>query len=200
MKSSRFKVKSWAVSVAMASLTMFASTSAHAVDGCKFLLCIAGPWTSISQCVGTVKQVFRDLARGKPFPTCNMSGGGNAAGNTWVDQQSCPSMYRQYDYDGNYAGCSYPGRIDVYVSGALWSQVYWDMGGNTSTWYSGAARSSLTQTPGSAPLDDAFLNDLNGWNSAQVAQCTNAGGTVDYDMFGAFTKCNYLNWWGGGGS
>lgn len=181
-------------------VAMFASTSAHAVDGCKFLLCIAGPWTSIPACVSTVKQVFRDLARGRAFPTCAMSGGGNAAGNAWVDQPSCPSMYRQYDSDGNYAGCSYPGRIDVYVSGSLWSQVYWDMGGNTATWYSSTARSSLTQTPGSAPLDDAFLNDLNGWNSAQVAQCTNAGGTVDYDMFGAFTKCNYPNWWGGGGS
>lgn len=65
MKSSRFKVKSWFASMAIASVTMFASTSAHAVDGCKFLLCIAGPWTSIPACVSTVKQVFRDLARGR---------------------------------------------------------------------------------------------------------------------------------------
>lgn len=199
MKSTRFKVKSWFIGMALAMLSMFSTTSAHAADGCKFLLCIAGPWASISQCVPTVREVFRDLARGRPFPTCSMSGAGNSANNTWVDRAACPSMYRQYDSEsGSYVGCSYPGRISVYVNGGLWSQVFWNMGGDTSTVYSDTARTSLTQQPGSLPLDDLFLNDLNGWNSARVSQCRSAGGTVEFDLFGAFTRCNYPDWSGGG--
>jgi len=199
MKTNRFKVKSWFAGMAMAMLSMFATTSAHAVDGCKFLLCIAGPWSSISECVGTVHAVFRDLARGRPFPVCTMSGGpGNSANNAWVGESDCPSMYRQYSAEsGAYTGCTYPGRISVYVNGGLWSQVYWNMGGGTTTWYSDTARSSLTSTPGSLPLDDTFVNDLTSWNT-QVVSCRAAGGTADSDAFGAFQRCNMPETGGGG--
>lgn len=199
MKSHRIKIKSWTSSLALAILSMFSATSAHAADGCKFLLCIAGPWSSIAACVPTVHEVLHDLARGRPFPTCGMSGANNSAHNTWVDEASCPSMYRQYSsMSGGYSGCAFPARISVYINGGLWSQVYWDMSANTSTWYSAAARSGLTQPSGSAPLDDRFLNDLRGWNSVQVAQCQAGSGTVVFDVFGAFQQCNYPGWGGGG--
>lgn len=200
MKSHTINVKSWVISMALAMLSMFSTTSAHAADGCKFLLCIAGPWSNISQCVPTVHEVFHDLARGRPFPTCEMSGAGNVANNQWINEASCPSMYRQYDYSDSraYSGCTYPARISVHINGELWSQVYWNMSANTATWYSDSARASLTQQSGSAPLDDRFLNDLRGWNSTHVAQCQGGRGTVVFDSFGAFQHCNYPDLGGGG--
>ena len=198
MNAHRIRVKSWVTSTMLAMLSMFSAASAHAADGCKFLLCIAGPWSSIAACQSTVHEVFRDLARGRPFPTCGMTGAGNTASNTWVDEGSCPGMYRQHDSaSGGYSGCTYPARISVYINGGMWSQVYWDMSANTSTWYSPAARSGLTPQAGSAPLDDRFQNDLMGWNSVQVAPCRSGSGTVVFDAFGAFQQCSYP--WSGGG-
>jgi len=200
MESSKIKNPSWPVSAAVAALSMFFATSAHAVDGCRFLLCIAGPWASIAACRPTVHEVLHDLAKGRPIPTCDMSGPGNGANNIWTNEASCPSMYRLHNADsGAYGGCTYPGRIAVYVDGELWSQVYWNMSGNTSTWYSDAARSGLTQHPGPSPLDDTFLRDLTGWNAGQVGHCQAGGGTVAFDAFGAFQRCTYPEWGSGGG-
>jgi hypothetical protein len=200
MESSKINVRSWFITMALAMLSMFSTTSAHAADGCRFLLCIAGPWSSIAECRPTVYEVFHDLARGRPFPTCDMSGSGNGANNIWTSEASCPSMYRQYNPEsGAYAGCTYPGRIAVYINGGLWSQVYWNMSGNTSTWYSDAARSGLTQQPESTPLDDTFLRDLTGWNSGQVSRCQSGGGTAAFDAFGALQRCTYPDSAGGGG-
>ena len=196
MKSQNIKAKSWVISMALAMFSMFSSTAANAADGCKFLLCIAGPWSSISQCVPTVHAVFHDLARGRPFPTCSMAGAGNSANNTWVGESSCPSMYRRYGENG-YEGCSYPGLISVSVNGAPWSQVFWNTGGSTSTLYSNTATTAMTQQTGSAPIDDHFVTDLNRWNT-QVTQCQGSGGTVEFDSFGAFQRC-YLPESNGGG-
>lgn len=56
---------------------------AHAVDGCLVLLCFAAPnWRAIPACVPPIRQVLRDLARGKPFPTCVMAGAANSAHHT----------------------------------------------------------------------------------------------------------------------
>ena len=48
---------------------------AHASDhGCKVLLCLSNPngWAEISQCVPPVQKLFRDLAKQKPFPLCDL--------------------------------------------------------------------------------------------------------------------------------
>lgn len=175
--------------VTVASMATLYATTAQAADGCKFLLCIAGPWTSIAACVPTVREVFRDLALGRAFPTCAMSGAGNGAGNQWLGESTCPAMYRQYDnYNGGFVMCSYRGRITVNINGALWSQVYWDFGGNISTWYSDQARTSLSQ-PGSAPLDDTFDTDMARWNRPNVSGCSSQGGTPVFDVYGAFERC-----------
>lgn len=177
---------------------LLAAPSAHAADGCKFLLCIAGPWKGIAECRPTVYEVFRDLAKGRPFPTCAMSGGGNAASNLWASEPTCPIMYRQYDSEsGQYSGCTYPGQISVRINGQPWSTVYWDFGGNTSTQWTDAALSSLNQ-PGAAPVDQTFKNDVGSWNSYRVSQCTSQGGTVVYNGYGAFESCNNP-WWNNGG-
>ena len=65
--------------------TGFASTPAVAVDGCLVLLCFAAPsWRAIPQCVPPIKQVLRDLALGRMFPTCAMSGPANSASHRWA--------------------------------------------------------------------------------------------------------------------
>ena len=82
MQLHRIHVKSWAISMALAVFSMLSATLAHAADGCKFLLCIAGPWSSISQCVPTVHDVFRDLAREA----------GRFQPGAWVAQTPLPTM------------------------------------------------------------------------------------------------------------
>ena len=198
----RFKPKKLIAGMSLGMLSMFAATSAQAADGCKFLLCIAGPWSSISQCVSTVHEVFRDIARGRPIPTCDMGGSDNTATNTWInDEASCPSMYRQYGGENNnFTGCTYPARISVSIGGRPWSQVYWNMQSNSSTWYSDAARASLTQQPDAAPVDEAFLNDMILWNTPRVAQCRSTGGTLVFDAFGALERCINQESGSGGGA
>jgi hypothetical protein len=135
---------------ALSSLAIPGTT--YAADGCKFLLCIAGPWRSISDCVPTVQQVFRDMARGGGFPTCSMSGSENVASNNWNSEQSCPQMYRRYSRFG-YMGCKYPGQITVKMNGQPWSTVFWDYNGNTSTMWADQAIQSFTSQTNALPLD-----------------------------------------------
>ena len=181
----------------MATLSVVSAPTAHAADGCKFLLCIAGPWSSIAECRETVHEVFRDMARGRGIPSCGMSGDGNRANNTSMSESTCPIMYRYYNPEsGTYAGCSFRGRVSVYVNGALWSNVYWNTRGETSTWYSDEARASLT-TPESLPLDDTFRNDVASWNAYRERECRGGGGSAVYGEFGAYESCSYPDWGGG---
>jgi len=64
-----------AISLAMA--TLFTPAPALASDfGCQVLLCLSNPGgpTQYGQCVPPITKLWRQLAQGKPFPTC--SGGG----------------------------------------------------------------------------------------------------------------------------
>jgi hypothetical protein len=69
--------------ITLVCLLAMASTSAHAVDGCKALLCFAYPGNprSLPACAATVEEVLSELARGGRFPHCALvaSGGANAA-------------------------------------------------------------------------------------------------------------------------
>src|SRR5678809_1218397 len=67
----RYCLSTLAFAVAAALLPV----KADAADGCLVLLCLAAPnWRAIAQCVPPVQSVLRDLARGRPFPSCSMSG------------------------------------------------------------------------------------------------------------------------------
>ena len=90
----------------LAALAALAPSPAHAVDGCKVLLCLAAPsWRSIPECVPTINQLHRDLARGKPFPVCSMAGAGNSANNTWASAPGyCPPQYTRV-FDGECRVC-----------------------------------------------------------------------------------------------
>ncbi len=158
------KLKQIVFALTFAALGVTASAPAYAVDGCKLLLCLAGPWGSISECVGTVQQALHDLARGRPFPVCDMGGSDTSAQNTWNSQGTCPPWYRNYnDYNGNYVSCTYPSKIDVKVNGQLWTTVNWDMSGNTSTWYSDAAKAALS----GSQLDPKYDQDKAQWEAEQ---------------------------------
>ena len=96
---------------------MLAATAAHAVDGCLVMLCLAAPdWKQIPQCVPTIHQLHKDLAMGKPFPTCKDAGPGNNLQHEWVQAPTnCPPQYTHVKEleAGPFYWCDYMGLITV---------------------------------------------------------------------------------------
>lgn len=82
---------------------MSVSMPAYSADGCKFMLCMGAPDPmGVKECVSTIKDVLRDLAKGRSMPTCSLVDGTNSkASGSWVDHQRpnptpmCPDGYRQ---------------------------------------------------------------------------------------------------------
>lgn len=152
----------------IAALAVFAtigaaSPPARAVDGCLVLLCMAAPsWRAIAQCVPPVRQVLRDLARGKPFPTCAMAGAGNSATHRWAAAPAfCPPQYvdvRESD-SGPSHHCHFSGAISVHVDGALWARTWWSAGGDSVTEFAPAAKAQ------SSGRDTQFDDDLATWRA-----------------------------------
>lgn len=134
---------------------------ARAVDGCLVMLCFAAPsWRSIPQCVPPIKQVLRDLARGKAFPTCSMAGGGNSANHAWASAPSyCPPQYtRVFDSEsGPIYSCDYTGAVSVSIDGAPFARTWWTMDGDTVTEFSPAAKAQL------GTWDTRFDDDYAAW-------------------------------------
>jgi hypothetical protein len=145
--------------------TLLAAAPAKAVDSCLVLLCLAAPsWRAIPQCVDPVRQLFHDLAHGRPFPTCAMSGGGGSAGNTWSSAPGfCPPQYThavESESATTYV-CDYAGAISVEIDGALFTRTWWSFGGNAVTEFSPAAKSAL------GTWDTRFDDDYARWLSLQ---------------------------------
>ncbi len=126
---------------------LLAPTAARAVDGCLVLLCFAAPsWRSIPQCVPPIRQVLRDLARGKGFPSCGMAGAGNSANHAWASAPgNCPPQYtRVHDTEGGpIYTCDHVGAVSVSVEGRPFARTWWNMGGDTVTEFSPAAKTQL---------------------------------------------------------
>jgi hypothetical protein len=150
-----------ACAIAVALSGAIAPRQAHAVDGCLVLLCFAAPsWRSIPQCVPPIKQVLRDLARGKSFPTCSMAGGGNSASHAWANAPSyCPPQYtRVFDSEsGPIYSCDYTGAVSVSINGAPFARTWWTMAGDTVTEFSPAAKAQL------GTWDTRFDDDYAAW-------------------------------------
>jgi len=140
-----------------------ASTSA--ADGCLDLLCLAAPsWSSILQCVAPIQQLFDDLAHGRPFPSCSMSGAGNRGSHRWSDPPAfCPPQYtHSVDLEsGTRYSCDYDGAVEINIDGVMWSRTWWRMSGGTSTDFSPAAKSQLST------WDTRFDDDYAAWLAAQ---------------------------------
>jgi hypothetical protein len=138
---------------------------ADAADGCLVLLCLAAPnWRAIAQCVPPVQSVLRDLARGRPFPSCNMSGTSGTAANHWsAAPDFCPPQYTT-SFDGpsgTVFQCRYDAAVTVSIGGALWTRTWWNMAGETVTEYLPPAKASL------GSWDTKFDDDYAAWMSVQ---------------------------------
>lgn len=151
--------------VLAACISLAAPQPAHAVDGCQVLLCLAAPnWRSIAQCVPPVRQVLRDLAHGKPFPTCAMAGAGNSASHNWASAPSfCPPQYtRLFDGpNGPVYSCDYSGAISVTVQGVPFARTWWSASGDAVTEFTPAAKAQL------GSWDTRFDTDYAAWLAAQ---------------------------------
>ena len=152
----------------LAVLALGAAPPAHAVDGCRVLLCLAGHWRDIGACRGEVSQALRDIARGRAWPSCSFA---SAADNNARPQPAyapgnCPDQYVEV-YPGDNSSvtyaCRYSGVIDVTVAGQRWSRVWWDLAGNTSTEYAPVARVRLGDA-----IDPTFDRDLAAWQRVQA--------------------------------
>jgi hypothetical protein len=147
------------LAAALASAT--APRTANAVDGCLVLLCFAAPsWRSIPQCVPPIRQVLRDLARGKPFPTCGMAGTGNSASHAWASAPSyCPPQYTRVFYGESVPiySCDYTGAVSVSINGAPFARTWWTMAGDSVTEFSPAAKAQL------GSWDTRFDDDYAAW-------------------------------------
>lgn len=146
-------------------LLLLAPAAARAVDGCLVLLCFAAPsWRAIPQCVPPIRQVLHDLARGRPFPTCAMSGAGNSASHAWAAApQFCPPQYTQVvDGEGGpFHLCDYIGAVTVLINGGLFTRTWWSMTGDTVTEFSAEAKAQL------GTWDTRFDDDYAAWLALQ---------------------------------
>lgn len=154
-----------AITVVIASTSLGTSPPAAALDGCKVLLCLAAPsWRAIPQCVPTITQLFRDLARGRPFPTCSMSGAGNSSSHTWaIAPDYCPPQYTQITdtVRGPVYSCDYAGAVAITVNGVDFTRTWWSLDGGAVTEFSPAAKAQL------GSWDPRFDADYAAWLAAQ---------------------------------
>lgn len=137
------------------------ATPAHAVDGCVVLLCFAAPsWRAIAHCVPPIRQVLRDLARGRAFPSCGMSGAGNSAANELAHApDNCPPQYTRLVErpNGPVPICLFNGAVAVNVRGEQWSRTWWNLGGDSVTEFSAVAKQQMGQ------WDTQFDDDYARW-------------------------------------
>jgi hypothetical protein len=150
-------------SVFLASLVAV-TPAALAVDGCLVLLCFAAPsWRAIPQCVPPIRQVLRDLARGRPFPSCASAGRVNTASHQWAAAPSyCPPQYTHVvtTESGVQYTCEYTGAVSVSIGNALWARTWWSTSGDTVTEYTATAKARLGR------WDGRFDDDYASWLEA----------------------------------
>lgn len=164
----RYVGRPGAVTVIAAALLggLTAPRPVHAVDGCLVLLCLAAPrWQDIPQCVPTIHQLHRDLARGKPFPVCKEAGPGNNLQHEWVRAPTnCPPQYThviELESGPSYS-CSYLGLITVLVDGTPFTRTWWTEG-DTVTEFSPAAKAQL------GTWNSRFDHDFAAWLAQRPA-------------------------------
>jgi hypothetical protein len=153
--------------VALSGLTV----PAHAVDGCLVLLCFAAPsWRAVPQCVPPVRQVLRDLARGRAFPTCGMAGAGNSAEHAWADApHNCPPHYtrvQETETGTPVYRCYYAGAVSVSIARVPFARTWWNFAGDSVTEFSDAAKAQLGQ------WDTRFDDEQAAWRAALPVQAT----------------------------
>ncbi len=149
------------LALAVAAAGMAFSSSAHAVDGCKVLLCMAGSWRNIAACVPEVTKALRDLARGRVIPRCKMADGSYSSGGGFNYRQvwgnDCPYYFRRFTWysDPTYASgpegskygwwtmeCEFDWVAELTINGQPWKRSYIGPSGSLEE-YQPAARAAL---------------------------------------------------------
>jgi hypothetical protein len=165
----------------LATLLAAVSFSAHGFDGCKVLLCLAGPWRSIPDCVPDVHEALRCMARGKCWPTCPSAPG---LSMSWASSASCPPQYGLYESDfcGRQVlvGCTKTGVIDVAFNGVpSWVRVWFNQGAPDNSvvlQYSDAAKLFMGEN-----ANPQFDLDYAAWVATQPSApplyCGDTGGS-----------------------
>ncbi len=153
-----------------AFLALGLCTPAHAVDGCKVLLCMAGNWKNISQCEPTVRQALRDVARGHDWPECDM-GGNSGAHAGYLDPRNCPEQYRivipaRVSWEPDTYACPFNEVVDVSVDGKPWSRTYTGPADRSVVEWFAAARLAYADTP--EQMDETYERDLAVWKADQA--------------------------------
>ena len=150
--------------------SLMGAGSAHAIDGCKVTLCVAGNWRHISECTPVVEQALRDVARGRSWPTCSMSSAPPAPGAPtpgvtsstwqWPTEETCPPFYSNYSEEsGRWMSCQFSGIISVVINGQPWADTFASFsGGATSTRYYDPARAAL-----GSGIDPRYDEDAAAW-------------------------------------
>jgi hypothetical protein len=122
----------------LGGLLAVATVVARADDfGCTVLLCLANPAgpMAVAECVSPIKKLYRNLARGKAFPKCDMaSAPDTSTGKSWA--QHGVSYYDQ---------CP-PGTT------ALEAGTYAVRGGASSTYYLGIGEGDNASSNGTGAL------------------------------------------------
>jgi hypothetical protein len=115
--------------------------------------------------VPPITQVLRDLARGRPFPTCVMGGAGNSGSHQWASAPAnCPPQYTYASEaeNGLVYSCGYSGVVTIQIDGSPWSHTWWSIGGGTVTDFSATAKARM------GTWDTKFDDDYAAWSAAQV--------------------------------
>ncbi len=84
----------------------------------------------------------------------------------WAQGEFCPVQYRSpIESEAGITGwsCAYAGAVEVTIGGQLWNRTWWNMGGDSVTEWTAAARSALPNTP----VDDRFERDYDAWRLRQ---------------------------------
>jgi hypothetical protein len=147
--------------IGIAAVLTLSATPARA-DGCKVLLCLAGNWQQIHECAPAVRKALRDVARGRGWPRCGMSGSGNGSSHSWsYAPGNCPPQYTVTveAESGTRQTCMYSGAVRVAINGRPWSTTWWNRDGeDTVIEYSAEAKAQL-----GSHADTKFEDDYAAW-------------------------------------
>lgn len=120
------KLSSVLLGGAAAVFALSLSAPAQADDwGCEVLLCLASPKspTEFKECIPPIRRLWRTLARGKGFPSCEMNSKTSEARHEWASANNCPPG--QLYWVGDRAECSMRGVVTVTINGAVQSRTWW---------------------------------------------------------------------------
>jgi hypothetical protein len=124
-----------------------AAMSAHASDyGCKVLLCLANPASNggakgVVQCEQPINQLYHDLGKGRPFPTCDLADGND--GSSYARQVHDP-----------YDPC--PAPLQAAARGSYVVQGQRKADGNGLGWWGGNGSFELTGQPHVSEMQNGY--------------------------------------------